>query len=124
MMQLFSNAQSQKLKPAAMLSSWWRWLLLGSGVGLLSGTASAFFLTALSYVTDMRLRHGWLLFLLPLGGALVSYLYLKVGKTSGKGNNLILEQIQNGQEAVPLRMAPLVLAGTLITHLFGGSAGR
>jgi H+/Cl- antiporter ClcA len=124
MMQLFSNAQSQKIKPAAMLNSWWRWLLLGSGVGLLSGTASAFFLTALTYVTDMRLRHGWLLFLLPLGGALVSFLYLKVGKTSGKGNNLILEQIHDGQEAVPLRMAPLVLAGTLITHLFGGSAGR
>lgn len=116
--------QSQKVKPAAMLGVWWRWLLLGSGVGLLSGTASAFFLTALSYVTDLRMQHGWLLFLLPLGGALVSLLYLKVGKTSGKGNNLILEQIHDGQEAVPLRMAPLVLAGTLITHLFGGSAGR
>lgn len=124
MIQLFQNAQSQKIKPAVMLDFWWRWLLLGSGVGLLSGTASAFFLTALSYVTDLRLQHPWLLFLLPLGGALVSFLYLKVGKTSGKGNNLILEQIQNGQEAVPLRMAPLVLVGTLITHLFGGSAGR
>lgn len=41
-----------------------------------------------------------------------------------QGNNLILEQIREGNETIPLRMAPLVLFGTLITHLFGGSAGR
>lgn len=54
----------------------------------------------------------------------MSFLYLKYGKNAGKGNNLILEQIQQGQETIPFRMAPLVLLGTLLTHLFGGSAGR
>lgn len=49
---------------------------------------------------------------------------MRYGKNSSKGNNLILEQIQDGQETIPLRMAPLVLFGTLVTHLFGGSAGR
>ena len=101
-----------------------KWILLGSGVGILSGTASAFFLKSLEYVTDLRVGHPWLLFLLPAGGALVSLLYLKFGKNSAKGNNLILEQINNGNETIPLRMAPLVLFGTLVTHLFGGSAGR
>lgn len=51
-------------------------------------------------------------------------MYMRYGRNSAKGNNLILEQIQQGDEAIPLRMAPLVLIGTLITHLFGGSAGR
>lgn len=101
-----------------------KWILLGSGVGVLSGTASAFFLKSLDYVTGLRLEHPWLLFLLPLGGAIVSFLYFKFGKNSSKGNNLILEQINDGQETIPLRMAPLVLIGTIITHLFGGSAGR
>lgn len=108
----------------AVITTIIKWLLLGSGVGILAGTASAFFLKGLDYVTDLRNLHPWLLFGLPLGGALVSFLYFKLGKNSAKGNNLILEQIHEGKETIPLRMAPLVLFGTLITHLFGGSAGR
>lgn len=110
--------------PGALAATLIKWILLGGGVGLLSGTASALFLNSLGYVTDLRLEHGWLLFLLPLGGAVVSYLYMKAGGNSAKGNNLILDQINGGSEAVPLRMMPLVLFGTLVTHLFGGSAGR
>lgn len=108
----------------ALWSTFIKWIVLGSVVGFLSGTASAFFLKSLNYVTDVRLEHPWLLYLLPLGGVLVSFLYMRYGKNSAKGNNLILEQIQDGNETIPLRMAPLVLFGTLVTHLFGGSAGR
>ncbi|WP_438492866.1 voltage-gated chloride channel family protein [Paenibacillus sp. IHBB 3054] len=108
----------------ALWSTFLKWIVLGGIVGVLSGTASAFFLKSLDYVTEVRLNHGWLLFLLPAGGALVSFLYMRYGKNSAKGNNLILEQIREGNETIPLRMAPLVLFGTLITHLFGGSAGR
>ncbi|HEY2494476.1 MAG TPA: voltage-gated chloride channel family protein [Paenibacillus sp.] len=115
---------SDRLIHTALLKSFIKWIILGSGVGILSGTASAIFLMSLEHVTDLRIEHPWLLFLLPAGGALVSLLYLKLGKNSAKGNNLILEQINNGNETIPLRMAPLVLFGTLITHLFGGSAGR
>ncbi|TVY11713.1 voltage-gated chloride channel family protein [Paenibacillus cremeus] len=103
---------------------WIKWIILGSLVGLLTGSASAFFLNSLERVTELRLAYPWLLFGLPAGGALVSYLYMKVGKNSAKGNNLILEQIGQGSETIPLRMAPLVLLGTVLTHLFGGSAGR
>lgn len=108
----------------ALWSTFIKWVVLGGIVGGLSGTASAFFLKSLDFVTEVRLAHGWLLFLLPLGGALVSFLYMRFGLNSSKGNNLILEQIGEGKETVPLRMAPLVLFGTLVTHLFGGSAGR
>ncbi|KRE25204.1 voltage-gated chloride channel protein [Paenibacillus sp. Soil522] len=101
-----------------------KWLLLAGTVGILSGSASALFLTSLDWVTETQIQHPWLLWLLPAGGALVSFLYLKIGKESGRGNNLIIEQIHSGNGAVPLRMAPLVLFGTLMTHLFGGSAGR
>ncbi|WP_411830867.1 voltage-gated chloride channel family protein [Paenibacillus graminis] len=108
----------------ALWSTFIKWIVLGGTVGILSGSASAIFLKSLDAVTEVRLNHGWLLYLLPLGGALVSYLYMRYGKNSAKGNNLILEQIQQGNETIPLRMAPLVLFGTLVTHLFGGSAGR
>jgi len=81
-------------------------------------------LASLDWATSTRTSHAWLLWLLPIGGAIVSYLYVRFGKDSSKGNNLILEQIHEGNGTVPFRMAPLVLFGTIVTHLFGGSAGR
>lgn len=39
------------------------------------------------------------------------------------GTNLVLSAIHS-DENLPLRMAPLIYISTLITHLFGGSAGR
>ncbi|HLP02759.1 MAG TPA: voltage-gated chloride channel family protein [Opitutaceae bacterium] len=93
-------------------------------VGILGGSASALFLWSLDRVTELRWAHGWLLYLLPVVGAAVGWLYHRHGKNAGAGNNLILEQIHEPGGGVPTRMAPLVLLGTLLTHLCGGSAGR
>ncbi|WP_082110786.1 chloride channel protein [Paenibacillus algorifonticola] len=100
------------------------WLGIAGSTGVLTGAASALLLALLDTATNQRLAHPWLLWLLPLGGALVSCLYIKLGGDAGKGNNLVLEQLHAEDGGVPLRMAPLVLFGTMITHLFGGSAGR
>ncbi len=103
-----------------------KWLLLSLAVGACAGSASALFLYGLSTVTDARMNHTWLLWLLPVGGALISWLYAQYGGEAAKGNNLIIDQAYGGgtHVVVPLRMAPLVLIGTWTTHLLGGSAGR
>lgn len=41
-----------------------------------------------------------------------------------KGNNVILEEYEKPHTIIPLKMAPMVYIGTILTHLFGGSAGR
>ena len=101
-----------------------KWILICLIIGLLSGSASAFFLVSLNWVTDYREHHFGLIWLLPIGGLLIGLLYHYYGKEVVKGNNLILEEYENPKKSIPLLMAPLVLIGTLITHLFGGSAGR
>lgn len=101
-----------------------KWLLLGAGVGILSGTASAIFLISLEWATNTRIANPGLLFLLPLGGLIVGWAYHRFGGRAGRGNNLVIEEIHTNQARIPLRMAPMVLAGTILTHLFGGSAGR
>jgi len=101
-----------------------KWLLLAASIGIACGSASVLFLYGLELATAARLNNSWLLWLLPLSGALMSWIYLRTGKQSIKGNNLIIEQIYEIKEGVPRRMAPLVLFGTWLTHLFGGSAGR
>lgn len=101
-----------------------KWLLLSIPLGLLVGLAVAGFLKALEVVTLIRWENAWLIVLLPLGGALVGGLYQAFGRGVEGGNNLIMEQIHEPGGGVPRRMAPLVLIGTVLTHLFGGSAGR
>jgi H+/Cl- antiporter ClcA len=101
-----------------------RWLLLAALVGTLAGTASAGFLVSLEWVTHWRDAHPWALALLPVGGFAVGLAYHQFGNRVVKGNNLILDEIHSPSETIPLRLVPLVLGGTLLTHLFGGSAGR
>ena len=101
-----------------------RWTVLVLPVAVLSGSASALFLWALDQVTRLRWEHGWLLFLLPAAGLAVGWLYHAFGRRAEGGSNLIMEEIHEPGGGVPGRMAPLVLVGTLVTHLFGGSAGR
>ena len=59
-----------------------------------------------------------------MGGLSIGLIYHYLGKEVVKGNNLLLEEYENPQKSIPLKMAPMVLIGTLITHFFGGSAGR
>jgi H+/Cl- antiporter ClcA len=106
----------------------WRWVLRLAAVlvpmALAVGTLCAAFLWSLDAVTRLRFDHPWLLFLLPLGGGAVGLLYHLLGRSVEGGNNLILEQIHEPGGGVPLRMAPLIFLGTVVTHLLGGSAGR
>jgi H+/Cl- antiporter ClcA len=101
-----------------------KWICICFCVGIFSGCASAFFLVSLEWVTQYREKHNWIIWLLPVGGLAIGLLYHFYGKEVAKGNNLLLEEYENPQKTIPFRMAPLVLIGTLITHLFGGSAGR
>jgi H+/Cl- antiporter ClcA len=90
----------------------------------LAGLSSYVFLEGLDEVTDFRLEHDWLVWLLPAAGLLVGLVHRYLGGRAVRGNELLLDEIHEPTAWVPRRMAPLVLGGTLLTHLVGGSAGR
>ncbi|MEG4037115.1 voltage-gated chloride channel family protein [Microcoleus sp. S36b_A4] len=101
-----------------------KWFIISCIVGMLSGLGSAALLASLEWATNWRESHLWAIALLPLGGFFSGWIYHKYGKKVEAGNNLLLEEIHHPQSIIPLRMAPMVLLGTDLTHLFGGSAGR
>ena len=101
-----------------------KWLFLASAVAALAGSASAFFLFALDWATATRIAHRWLIGLLPVAGFFVGWLYLRFGQSVEAGNNLLIDEIHDPKKVIPLRMAPLVLGGTVLSHLFGASVGR
>jgi H+/Cl- antiporter ClcA len=100
------------------------WLVLGVLVGVACGVASAIFLFALDYATRFRDGHESIVYALPVAGLVVGALYDRFGKSIKGGNNLVIDTVHEDSPQIPLRMGPMVLAGTVLTHLFGGSAGR
>jgi H+/Cl- antiporter ClcA len=102
-----------------------RWLLLILPVSIATGCLVALFLWLLGAATQIRTVNVWIIGFLPVAGVFIYWLYAKYGKNTESGNDLILDTIHKEEKGeIPLRMAPLVLATTIITHLFGGSAGR
>jgi H+/Cl- antiporter ClcA len=111
----------EQLKITKQLA-WWFLILLPVAVTI--GLLVAFFLWLLDIVTTTREQHQWLIYLLPIAGVFISWIYTYFGKNVNAGNNLIIEEIHQPDKGVPARMTPLVLGTTILTHLFGGSAGR
>jgi H+/Cl- antiporter ClcA len=101
-----------------------QWVVLGAAVGLMSGCASALFLRLLEQATSTRDAHPTLVFTLPIAGLVMGLLLERAGSSVIAGNNLVIDTIHDDGPELPLRMAPIVLLGTIWTHLFGGSAGR
>jgi len=120
-----SDSLSKKFQPLVDLLRWSiRWIPITVLAGALAGTASAFLLVSLNWATDVREAHHWLILLLAPVGLIVGLLYRHFGRSVEAGNALIIDEIHDPKSTIPLRMTPLILAGTILTHLFGGSAGR
>ncbi|TRW25997.1 voltage-gated chloride channel family protein [Flavobacterium zepuense] len=113
-----------QLQQIPHLSYLLKWVLLALVIGVSVGSASAFFLTSLNWVTNFRESNTWIIALLPLGGLIIGLTYHYYGTSVVKGNNLLLEELHTPTQIIPFKMAPLVIIGTLVTHLLGGSAGR
>ena len=106
-----------------------KWLAIYILVGGIVGSATAFFLQSLDYVTLLRTNHIWVVYFLPIVGLAIGLLYYYYGDAANKGNNLLIEthhSLENGEtpKPIPFKMAPMVFLSTLLTHIAGGSAGR
>lgn len=108
---------------AAYLKVFARRTALSVLIGLLCGGLGGVFHYVVDLSSGMFHAHGWLLYLLPLAGMAIVWLYHRAGIFQDKGANLVLASLRTG-ETVPARVAPLIFAGTVLTQLCGGSAGR
>ena len=99
-----------------------KWMCFAVLAGVVVGLFSILFVKSLSFVTNFRTTHSHMIYFLPLGGLLIVALYHTFSKND-RGTNLVISTIQAKAE-IPFRMAPLISISTVITHAFGGSAGR
>jgi H+/Cl- antiporter ClcA len=99
-------------------------LALGVAVGIAAGAAAAAFLLLLDRATTFREGHDLIVYALPFAGIAIGLVYERWGTGIKGGHNLIIDTIHDDRAQIPLRMAPMVLVGTVLTHVFGGSGGR
>lgn len=112
----------RKLKSSAnYLKIFIKWLLISTIVGIVTGLVGTTFHKSVDYATEFRVENPWLILFLPFGGLLIVALY-RLCKFSA-GTNRVIEAVGTDKN-VPFLMAPLIFVSTVITHLFGGSAGR
>ena len=109
--------------PEKYLAWFCKWAVLGVLMGSIGGVLGAVFHHALHFVTHLRLEHNWLVYLLPIGGLLSVAWYRLLKLKKNRGTNEIIDAVLDGEELKP-QIAPGIFGAAMLTHLFGGSAGR
>ena len=105
------------------LKDFFSWSFVAVITGIVIGAVGVAFVKGLHFVNDFRADHPAIIWGLPIAGIAIVALYKICNYENDKGTNLIISTIHAKTE-IPFRMAPLIFISTLITHLFGGSAGR
>ncbi len=100
-----------------------KWLLLAAGVGIITGILGAGFYFCLSHATTFRQMYPVLILGLPIGGLMIVWIYRACGREHDKGTNTVIAAVRQ-EDTISWKMAPLIFVSTIITHFFGGSAGR
>lgn len=100
-----------------------KWLALACIIGVVVGCIGSLFHHAIALATQYRQTHWWMIYLLPIGGILIVFLYHISSHSEALNTNLVLESVRSDKH-LPMVMAPLIFISTVLTHLLGGSSGR
>lgn len=99
-----------------------KWLSIGLLLGVLGGLVGTAFCYSIGYVTDLRETYPALIWLLPVGGMTIVFLFKTCGLHPTDTNGVLLAV--HKPASISPSTGPLIFIGSVITHLFGGSAGR
>ncbi len=100
-----------------------RRILLAILSGVVIGGVGILFVKALGSANNFRSEYPQLILGLPIAGLAIVFLYQICNYQNDRGTNLVLSTL-HAKTHIPFRMAPLIFISTIVTHLFGGSAGR
>ena len=100
-----------------------KWLPLSLLVGALLGVVGTAFHHAVDIATELRGHNPWIIWLLPVIGAVIALIYKVLGLKKDPGTNIVLRSVYT-DDKIPFRLAPAIFIGATLTHLAGGSSGR
>lgn len=101
-----------------------KWVILSIIMGIPIGIVVGLFNRILSVANSYRKEHEYLIYLLPIAGILITFMYLKTRRNAYSGENLLKSEVQSAAKDIPFYMAFVVFIGSLLTTFCGGSAGK
>ena len=103
---MLNETQKHKLKHNwHRLQTSVKWVVFSILSGLIVGAVGTSFYFSMSFVTLLRQKNPWLIFLLPIGGIMIVAFYRLLHDEKDTGTNLVLSAIHS-DENLPLRIAP------------------
>lgn len=100
-----------------------KWAVVATVTGCAGGLIGGIFHESVKYVTELHNANPFLLYFLPVAGLIIVLIYRGLRFNDDPGTNIVISSVRSHNE-VPILIAPLIFAATVITQLFGGSAGR
>lgn len=101
-----------------------KWIILSIIMGIQIGIIVGLFNRILSAANAYRKEHEYLIYLLPIAGILITFMYLKTKRNAYSGENLLKSEVQSAAKDIPFYMTFVVFIGSLLTTFCGGSAGK
>lgn len=107
------------------IDRWASLLFISIAIGVIVSGLDVLFGRVLLWLiaTSHELRP-WIFLLLGPAGLIFMFFFLRYGKESVQGMNLVFKAGHGEDVEIPKRLVIFVTVGTWITHFFGGSAGR
>ena len=96
-------------------------LIYGLLCGTLVGFTASIFALGIDAATNLRAQHPWVIFLMPVGAAVIIFFYMKFDRSEGTDTVLLAV---TRSESVPGTLAPLIFCSTITSHFLGASVGR
>ena len=117
------SADETRASLAANLRYFTKWSLIALLIGGIGGLIGSLFSMGVSFATNYRLAHPWMLYFLPVSGILIVWLYHTFHEEGNRGTNMVIESISSNEHVTPAT-GPLIFISTILTHIAGGSSGR
>jgi H+/Cl- antiporter ClcA len=108
-----------------LIASVVKWTVLAAVVGTLAGTATAAFLRVLTWAMTQMQHAAAPLLWLP-AGFMAAHLLVRAlaPEAEGHGTDKVIEAVHRCAGWIPLAVAPVKLAATVVTVAVGGSVGK
>ena len=100
-----------------------RWTAISIVMGTVCGLIGTAFGYGVIYAQRLFKTHSFMLYLMPVAGALIVLLHQMFHELGNRGTNLILESISS-DERIPMATLPCIFISTILSQAVGASAGK
>ena len=100
-----------------------KWTLISVVTGCIVGLVGTAFGKGVAFATTFWQSHHWSLFLMPVVGLFIVWLYRVTKEEKNRGTNMVISSISSN-EKITLATAPLIFCSTILSHCVSASVGR